>query len=143
MAKSGRYSADRKKVESLTASKSLEAHDCGSLMMFNAAAGLTVTLPPVSKAGPGWWCRFIVATNCSSNTLVITEDTTFDTDVLIGGINELEVDTSDDGPSSTGCTTITFANTLDTVGDFVEIACDGTNYYFFGQTKLDGAITLA
>ena len=142
MSKNGRYSADRKKVESLTASKTLEVHDCGTLMMFNAAAGLTVTLPSVSKAGPGWWCRFIVATNCSSNTLVISKNSA-DGTVLVGGINELEVDTADDGPSTTGGSTITFANANDTVGDFVEIYCDGSKYYFFGQTKLDGAIALA
>jgi hypothetical protein len=143
MSKLGRYSAQRRKVESITASKSLVAADCGSLLMLNAAAGLTVTLPSIADAGKGWWCKFIVATNCTSNTYVITEKTSADTDVIIGGVNELEVDTSDDGPSSTGCTTITFANALDTVGDWVEINCDGTNFYVTGQTKLDGSIALA
>ena len=143
MSKLGRYSADRKKVESITASKQLEVHDCGTLLMLNAAAGCTVTLPSVADAGNGWWVRMVIGTNVSSNTLVITEKTSADTDVLIGGINELEVDTSDDGPSTTGATKITIANALDTVGDFVEFICDGSKFYFHGQTKLDGCMTIA
>ncbi len=143
MSKIGRYSADRKKVESITATKSLVAADCGSLLVLNAAAGLTVTLPSVAEAGKGWWVRFVIGTNVSSNTIVITEKTSADTDVLRGGINELEVDTSDDGPSTDGATTITIANGADTVGDFIEFICDGTNFYFHGQTKLDGCMTIA
>ena len=143
MAKLGRYSADRKKVESITASKQLEVHDCGTLMMLNAAAGCTVTLPSVADAGEGWWVRFVIGTNVSSNTLVITEKTSADTDVLIGGINELETDDGEDGPSTTGATKITIANATDTVGDFVEFICDGSKFYFHGQTKLDGCITIA
>ena len=143
MSKLGRYSADRKKVESITASKQLEVHDCGTLLMLNAAAGCTITLPSVADAGKGWWVRIVIGTNVSSNTAVITEKTSVDTDVLVGGIVELEVDTSDDGPSTTGATTLTIANALDTVGDFVEIICDGSKFYFHGQTKLDGCITIA
>ena len=142
MAKSGRYSADRKKVQSITASISLTKADCGTFMMLNAAAGCTVTLPSIADAGQGWWCRFIVATNCSSNEYIIQENASYDTDTIIGGINELEVDTSDDGPSSTGCTYITIANGTDTVGDFVEVMTDGTKWYIAGQTKVDGGIGL-
>ena len=143
MAKLGRYSADRKKVESITGDLSLKAADCGTLMVLNIASGCTVTLPSVAEAGNGWWVRFVIGTNVSSNTVVITEKTSEDTDVLIGGINELEFDTSDDGPSTTGATTITIANALDTVGDFVEFICDGSKFYFHGQTKLDGCMTIA
>ena len=138
-----RYSANRIKVESITESKQLEVHDCGTLLLLDAAAGCTVTLPSVAEAGKGWWVRFVISTNVSSNTLVITEKTSEDTDVLVGGINELEVDTSDDGPSTTGATTITIANAADTVGDFVEFVCDGSKFYFHGQTKLDGCMTIA
>ena len=143
MSKLGRYSADRKKVESITGDLSLTAADCGTLMVLNIASGCTVTLPSVAEAGKGWWVRFVIGTNVSSNTVIITEKTSADTDVLRGGINELEVDTNDDGPSTDGATTITIANGTDTVGDFVEFICDGTNFYFYGQTKLDGCMTIA
>ena len=100
MSKLGRYSADRKKVESITGDLSLTAADCGTLMVLNIASGCTVTLPSVAEAGKGWWVRFVIGTNVSSNTVIITEKTSADTDVLRGGINELEVDTNDDGPST-------------------------------------------
>jgi len=143
MSKLGRYSADRKKVESITGDLSLTAADCGTLMVLNAAAGCTVTLPSVAEAGKGWWVRFVVGTNISSNSVVITEKASVDTDVLRGGINELEVDTAEDGPHSAAGTTVTIANALDTVGDFVEFICDGSHFYLYGQTKLDGSMTVA
>ena len=143
MSKLGRYSADRKKVQSLTAAYTVTQADCGTIFMLNLAAGFTVTLPSVATAGKGWWCKFIVGTNCTSNDYIITEATASDTNVLVSQVNELEVDTSDDGPSSTGHTTITLPNATDTVGDMVEVICDGTNFYCHGQTKLDGGIALA
>ena len=133
----------RERIESLTADYQLLAADSGTTFMLNAAAGLTVTLPAVADALDGWNCRIYIATNISSNTGVITEKTSADTDVIIAQINELETDDTEDGPSSTGCTTITFANALDTVGDNLHIICDGSKYYVTGSTKLDGAITLA
>ena len=102
-----------------------------------------MTLPAVADAQDGWNCSIYIATNISSNTGVITEKTSADTDVIIAQFVELEVDTADDGPSSTGCTTLTFANALDTVGDNLHIVCDGSKYYVTGSTKLDGAVTAA
>tara|TARA_R100000808_G_scaffold9825_1_gene26613 strand:- start:1249 stop:1680 length:432 start_codon:yes stop_codon:yes gene_type:complete len=143
MSKLGRYSAQRRKVESVTASKSLEVHDCGTIVMLNAAAGLTVTLPSVADAGNGWWVKVIIGTNCTSNSYIITEKTSADTNVLVSQFNELETDDTEDGPSSTGHTTITFGNAVDTVGDFVEIVCDGSKFYCHGQTVADGGAALA
>ena len=133
----------RENIHSLTADYQCLASDSGKKFIFNEAAGLTMTLPAVADAQEGWNCSVYIATNISSNTGVITEKTASDTDVIIGQIVELEVDTADDGPSSVGCTTITFANALDTIGDNVHIVCDGSKYYVTGTTKLDGAIALA
>ena len=133
----------RKNVQSLTASYQMLAGDSGSVFMLNAAAGLTVTLPAVADAQDGWNCSIYIATNISSNTGIITEKTSDDTDVIIAQFVELEVDTADDGPSSVGCTTLTFANALDTIGDNLHIVCDGSKYYVTGSTKLDGAVTAA
>ena len=133
----------RENVHSLTADYQALASDSGKVFMFNAAAGLTMTLPAVADAQEGWNCRVYIATNISSNTGVITEKAASDTDVIIAQINELETDDTQDGPSSTGCTTITFANALDTVGDNLHIVCDGSKYYVTGSVKLDGSVTLA
>jgi hypothetical protein len=143
MSKLGRYAAQRLKVQSLTAAYSVTQADCGTIFMLNLASGFTVTLPSVADAGNGWWCKFIVGTNCASNDYIITEKTSADTNVLRSLINELETDTNTDGPSSTGHTTITIPNATDTVGDYVEVICDGTNFYCHGTTVLDGGMALA
>jgi len=102
-----------------------------------------VTLPSVAEAGVSWNCQVIIGTNCTSNSYIITEKTTVDTDVIVSQINELETDTGDDGPSNTGHTTLTMGNATDQKGDFFNIFCDGTNFYVYGQTALDGGCVLA
>ena len=58
MSKLGRYSADRKKVEALTASKTVEVSDCGTVFTADPSGGaITVTLPTPEAAGKGWWCK--------------------------------------------------------------------------------------
>ena len=116
--------------------------DCGTIFVLNlAAGGIDVTLPAVADAGEGWWIKVICGTTVAGTANhTIVEDTNNDTNVLITQIHELETDNDEDGPSSTGHTTITFNNSGSpkmTKGDFVEIVCDGTNYYCHGQVALD------
>jgi hypothetical protein len=114
------------------------------VLFLNATTEFTTTLPSAADAGAGWNCKFIVKAAPSGAAYVVTEKTADDTNIIItNGINELEVDTDDDGPSNTGHTTITFADGVAIAGDYVELLCDGTNYYATGQTKADGGITLA
>lgn len=142
MAKLGRYSADRKKIKALTASHSATKAECGTIYMFNlAAGGITLTLPAIADAGNGWWCKVICGITVTGTAdHVITELTTSDTNVLVSHFVELETDTATDGPHSAGHTSIVFEGSGSakmTQGDFVEIICDGTNYYCQGVVKLD------
>lgn len=114
----------------------------GKIVKLDSATGFTVTLPPVALAEAGFRIRFVVTTQPTSGNHVVTEDTGEDTNVLIGGINELEVDTGDDGPSTTGATQVNFIASTAVVGDFVEFWTDGTNWYFHGQTAADGGATI-
>ena len=129
-------------VESITASKTLDQYHSGKIFTLDFAAGLTVTLPLHSTAGAGWFCKIIVGTNCTSNSYIISESVA-DANTLVVQVAELETDTSDDGPSSTGATTITLGNATDTVGDTFDIICDGSKFYIQGVTKLDGGAALA
>ena len=132
-----------KRSESLTANKDLAPADSGKTFFLNAAAGLSaIKLPAAATAGAGWNARFTVATVTTSNNYVITEDTASDTDVIISQFLEAEVDTSDDGPHSAGHTTITFQATP-TLGDYVDIECDGTKFYATGVTQDDAGVALA
>ena len=127
--------------EDLTATKQLSPSDSGKVLFLNATTEFTTTLPSVADAGAGWNCKFIVKAAPSGAAYVVTEKTSADTNVVItNGINEL---TDSVGPSNTGHTTITFADGVAIAGDWVEVLCDGTNYYATGQTKADGGITLA
>ena len=130
-------------VESIITTEALTAADSGKILMLNLAAGFTTTLPSVSDAGAGWYVRFVIGTNCTSNDYIITEKTSADTNVIISQINEIETDTGQEGPTSTGHTLITIPNATDTVGDFIDIFCDGTNFYATGQGALDGFAALS
>lgn len=123
-------------VSVTTASKTLSAAESGSLIVLNRAGGIAITLP-APAAGLNY--HFVIGTNFTSNGTIVTNG---GANIMIGGINELEVDTGDDGPSSTGADTLTFVNTADTVGDYVYMVSDGTSYFIHGQTALDGGITL-
>ena len=137
-------SGHKKKVKVLTAATQLEEKDSGSIFLLNSASEFATTLPSVADAGAGWYCKIVVEAAPSGASYTVVEKASADTDVIIvNGINELEVDTSDDGVSNTGCTTITFADGVAIKGDFIDIWCDGSNYYVSGQTKADGGISVA
>ena len=69
MSKLGRYSADRKKIETLDKDKTVTVADCGTIFILNSGSDAvsgrsgeyTVTLPALNDAGNGWWCKFILA----------------------------------------------------------------------------------
>ena len=132
------------RVVELTAASTLTAADSDKIFMLNAATEFTTELPTIAEAGTGWRCKFVVKAAPSGASYVVTENISHDTDKIItNGINELEVDTSDDGPYNAGHTTITFADGVAVAGDWIELFCDGTNWYTTGQTNADGGITLA
>lgn len=55
--------------KSLTASKTLDASDAGTVLLVNAAAGLTLTLPAAS--GTGRMFKVVIGTTVTSNSVVI------------------------------------------------------------------------
>ena len=129
-------------IQDLTAATSLVKADSGKIFMLNSATEFTVTLPAIADAGAGWNCKFVVKAAPSGADYVVTEKASADTDkIVVNGINELEVDTSDDGVYNAGCTFINFKDGVAVQGDWVYIFCDGTNYYASGQTKADEGIT--
>tara|TARA_R110002012_G_scaffold76790_1_gene194155 strand:+ start:261 stop:674 length:414 start_codon:yes stop_codon:yes gene_type:complete len=136
----GRVFFDTKEnIHSLTGAYTVLASDSNKTFILNAAAGAAITLPSVASMGEGWNCRFIIGTAFATSDWVITATAA----ILVGGINELEVDTSDDGPSTVAGTTITLELGAETIGDYVDLVCDGTKIFFRGQSKLDGCVTLA
>ena len=145
MAKSGRYSADRKKVESLTANKTVTVADCGTLFMLNNASGLSsIVLPSAASAGNGWWCHFIVATDPGSNDYVIDTAASAAEIVGQGFFGLVNTDGGTDADSSTATAKITFDGSAGTIAsDKVELYCDGSKFYAYAFSADSTSIVFA
>ena len=120
---------------SLTATKTVLPEESGTTFFLNLAGGFTTTLPAPAL---GLKYKFIVAT-APTTAYVIT--TNGGADIMIGGINELEVDTGDDGPYDNNADTLNLVASVAVVGDWVEFVSDGTSWFFTGQTNADGGVT--
>jgi hypothetical protein len=119
-------------VETLTGATTLTAEDSGKSFYLNAAAGAQITLPAVATSA-GFRYRFTVAALFATTAWTIKAAT----NKIQGGVivNSVNVPGADEN-------TITFSASADTIGDFVELNCDGTNWYVFGLGTAAGAITL-
>jgi hypothetical protein len=124
-------------VVTLSAAETLTAADSGTTYILSLAGGFTVTLPPLES---GLRFRFIVGVAPTTAYIIATAGST---NTMVGGVNELEVDTADDGPYDTNADVINFVASVAVVGDYIEMVSDGTNWYFHGQTNADGGVTTA
>ena len=116
MAKSGRAFADRKKIEVLSAAKTVEIHDCGTIFITTGA--ITITLPSAEDAGKGWWCR--ITKSDTANQVSVTATST---------LKGIGVDGAGAGVPLNG----NFSLHEDgAIGSMVEIYSDGSQYYAFG-----------
>jgi len=129
----------RKNIVSLGAAYQMLDSDSGSVFILDAAAGYAITLPTVANTTDGWNAKFIVGTAFATTDWTITASAA----VIKGGVNELETDSGDDGPSSTGATNMHLELAAETIGDYYELVFDGTSYWLSGQTVADGALTFS
>jgi len=136
MAKLGRYSADRKKIEALTATKTVEVADCGTIFTLDAAAGFTVTMPSIATAGKGWWCKFIVKTSVTSNGYTIDLS---GSDAVTGVIVCSADGTATD---STGVAQAVFVANAAIIGDQLEMVTDGVRWYATGHCNAHTGIDM-
>jgi len=139
MAKSGRYSADRKKIESLTADKTVEVSDCGTIFILNLAAGGTVTLPDASAAGNGWWAKFVLGTKNTGGAWNI-DATAGDGDNMHNIVLD-EAGGNEDSHGGTAGDRIIFTANTGEIGCQVELVTDGSKWYGISTSNATGAIT--
>lgn len=120
-----------KPVEVVTAAKTLTADDSGKTLVLNAAAGAELTLPAVAIS-EGFHLKVIVGAAFATTAWTIKAAT----NKIQGGaiVNSTFVPGVDEN-------TITFAHAAETVGDFIELSCDGTNWYANGVAAAAGGIT--
>ena len=129
----------RKRMHSLTGAYDVLVSDSNKEFILNAAAGAAIALPSAAALGEGWHCKFIVGTAFATSNWQITATAA----VIRGVVSEAEIDDTEDHPSTVAGTTIDFVHSLEKLGDYVELTCDGTNIFMNGQTALDGAVLLA
>ena len=122
-------------VETVTTTNVIDASESGKTFFLSLAGGFTSTLPAPAA---GLRFKFIVKTAPTTAYIIATNA---GANIMIGEINELEVDTTEDGPYDDNADAFNFVENLAAVGDFVEFISDGTSWYYHGQTNLDGAVT--
>lgn len=123
------------KAEVLITTKVISPDESGTTFYLTLAGGFQVDLPPVEL---GLKYKFVVAVDPGTAYVIVTDS---GDDIMIGGINELEVTTGNDGPYDINADTLNFVAAIAVVGDFVVFESDGTNWYFYGQTNADGGVT--
>lgn len=121
--------------EIVTTTNVITASESGKTFYLNLAGGFTSTLPAPFLGGK---FKFVVSTAPTTAYIIVT---TSGADIMIGGINELEVDTGDDGPYDANADTLNFVASTAVVGDYVIFESDGTSWFYYGQTNADGGIT--
>jgi hypothetical protein len=116
----------------ISAATTLSAADSGRHYSLNAAAGAQITLPAVATSA-GINFRFTVQALFATTAWTIKAAS----NVIQGGVivNSVNVPGADEN-------TITFSASADTIGDFVQLSCDGVYWYVSGVGTAAGAITL-
>ena len=127
-----------KTVQALTSATGLEKYDSGKVFMLTQASAHSHTLPTAADAGAGWNAKFILKT-AGGNAVKVIPDATEDT--LIGMIPSADGAAAESAES--GVDEIIWVASTAAAGDWVEIICDGTNFYAFGQEHDADHMTIA
>tara|TARA_Y100000310_G_scaffold47387_1_gene43984 strand:+ start:220 stop:672 length:453 start_codon:yes stop_codon:yes gene_type:complete len=149
MSKLGRYSADRKKISALTAAKTVQTSDCGTIFTLGNVDGFAVVLPDASKCGAGWWCRFVV--KVAPTTEYTIDASSGDASNMHGFVtysSGSHTVTAGDSPaqssntSGTAVDTITFVANKALIGDSCELYTDGSLWYVTLRAEAYDGITI-
>ena len=136
MAKLGRYSADRKKVESLTATKTVEVAECGTVFTVVGDAAISINLPTIATAGKGWWCK-VIKTGAAAGG----QDVTIAAHADDGSTPMMGAEVGGTAAVMNGDDIV--IEDAANKGTQVEILCDGTNWQVLAHSVLAGGITIS
>jgi len=125
-------------VENISAAKTLTTGDSGKVFTITQSSAFAISLPKAADAGVGWNAKFLITT-AGSFAITIEPDSTEDT--LIGMV--VMADDGTAGASSeSGVDTLTFISGA-AAGDWVDLLCDGSNFYVSGMMHDNNHITIA
>lgn len=122
--------SEAKDTQTLSLATTLTASDSGKVITLSASTGKVITLPSV--AIDGFNLKVIVGANFATTNFTIVSPTA----VIQGGahVNSTFVPAANEN-------TISFVASAETVGDYIELVSDGTNYYVNGFGASAGSIT--
>ena len=119
-------------VEALTGATTLTAEDSGKVFILKAAAGAQITLPAVATSA-GFRFKFVIGLAfATTNWTVLAASNVIEGSVLVAGAHVAGVNEN----------TISFVASAESLGDFAELVCDGTNWFVNGSGVTAGSITL-
>lgn len=118
-------------VEAVTGATTLTAEDSGKVFILKAAGGAQITLPAVATSS-GFRFKFVVGLAFATTNWTVKAAT----NVIEGGI-----DVNSSNVPAVNENTISFVASAESVGDFIDLVCDGTNWYVSGNATTTGAIT--
>jgi hypothetical protein len=119
-------------VETVAVATTLTAKDSGKVFILKAAAGAQITLPAVATSA-GLRFKFIVGQLFATTDWTVKAlSNAIEGSVLVNGAHVAGVDEN----------TISFVASAESIGDFAELVCDGTNWYVNGSGVTTGSITL-
>ena len=131
------YSNDEQRqlidTEVIATATTLTKADSNKVFILDAAAGVTVTLPALAD---GLRFKFIVGAAFATTNFVIASA---EGDNINGIIADLGATPA--GIPASGEDQINFVASAETIGDYIEIYSDGTNYYVNGFGAGTGSIT--
>ena len=116
-------------TEDITAAKTLVQGDSGRVFSLNAAEGVAVTLPAV-QAGLNY--RIMVgAAFATTNFTVVAASNVIEGSALVAGAVVPAVNEN----------TISFVASAESVGDYIDLVCNGVSWVVSGNAVTSGAIT--
>jgi len=122
----------KKKAETVAAANVITAAESGTVFFLNDSTEFASTLPAPAA---GLHFKFVVTGAPSGADYTIT--TNASANIIKGGV---VCSDGNAGDTTTGEDTISFKNGVSLAGDFVEVDCDGTNWFVFGYAAAQNAI---
>lgn len=124
-------------TEVVTATNVITAAETGSVFFLSSATEFVSTLPT-----PAAGLRFIFIVSAAPSGASYTIVTNGSANIIKGHVVSAE-DAAGSGDSETsGGDTISFVDGQAVAGDYVELFCDGTNWFAYGRCKVVAGITI-
>jgi len=130
-----RFSPNQQKIATISAARTIDADETGTVFILDAAAGATVTLPALAD---GLRYKFVVGAAFATSNWVVASS---EGDNINGIISDMGSTVA--GVPAAGEDQINFVNSAETVGDWIELIADEGNSQWLvsGACTANGGIT--